>query len=108
MGDQVIAKISETSRDGKVDEEQVRHAMADPEIQNILRDPQINMFLKKMQEDPREANTMMNKDPKIMDAVQKLVGAGVLNGRLRKSRGPCTEVCHGVVKPKECSGHTPY
>merc|ERR1712135_162529 len=59
--DQVIAKISETSRDGKVDEEQVRHAMADP---------QINMFLKKMQEDPREANTMMNKDPKIMDAVQ--------------------------------------
>uniref|UniRef100_A0A7S1FC95 Hsp70-Hsp90 organising protein n=1 Tax=Noctiluca scintillans TaxID=2966 RepID=A0A7S1FC95_NOCSC len=76
--DQVIAKISETSRSGQVDEEQVRHAMADPEIQNILRDPQINMFLKKMQEDPKEANVMMNKDVKIADAVSKLVAAGVL------------------------------
>merc|ERR1712139_639384 len=31
---QVIAKIQETQSSGKVDEEQVRHAMADPEIQN--------------------------------------------------------------------------
>mmetsp|Transcript_19087 Transcript_19087/g.44616 ORF Transcript_19087/g.44616 Transcript_19087/m.44616 type:complete len:590 (-) Transcript_19087:247-2016(-) len=76
--EQVIAKISATQRSGEVDEEQVRHAMADPEIQNILKDPQINLFLKKMQEDPAEGQRMMEKDVKIANAVQKLMAAGIL------------------------------
>merc|ERR1712139_432543 len=76
--DQVLAKIQETQKSGEVDEEQMRHAMADPEIQNILKDPQINLFLKTMQENPTEANKMMAKDPKLVEAVQKLMAAGVL------------------------------
>merc|ERR1719316_2535024 len=76
--EQVLAKIQETNKSGEVDEEQIRHAMADPEIQNILKDPQINLFLKQMQEDPVEANKAMNKDPKIANAVSKLMAAGIL------------------------------
>jgi len=76
--EQVIAKIQETSKSGEVDEEQIRHAMADPEIQNILKDPQINMFLKQMQENPAAAQQAMNKDAKIAEAVSKLMAAGIL------------------------------
>merc|ERR1712224_1146203 len=76
--DQVIAKIMETQNSDTVDEEQVAHAMADPEIQSILKDPQINLFLKEMQENPRSANEQMQKDPKIANAVQKLMAAGII------------------------------
>jgi len=37
------------------DEERVRHAMADPEIQSILSDPKINQVLKDLQERPQES-----------------------------------------------------
>merc|ERR1712187_997196 len=73
--EQVFAKIMETSRSEKVDEEQVRHAMADPEIQTILHDPQINMFLKEMQENPQRAQQAMMSDPKLQEAVSKLMAA---------------------------------
>lgn len=76
--DQVVAKIQETNKSGQVDEEQMRHAMADPEIQNILKDPQINIFLKSMQENPAAAQQAMMKDQKIADAVSKLMAAGIL------------------------------
>lgn len=76
--DQVIAKISETSRSGQVDEEQIRHAMADPEIQQILHDPQINMFLKDLQSHPKEAQKAMAADSKLQEAVSKLVAAGII------------------------------
>ncbi|CAE7425255.1 unnamed protein product [Symbiodinium pilosum] len=76
--DQVLAKISETSRSTEVDEEQVRHAMADPEIQQILHDPQINMFLKEMQNNPQEAQKQMHSDPKLQEAVSKLIAAGII------------------------------
>ena len=62
----------------KRDEEQIRHAMADPEIQSILKDPQINLFLKSMQENPASAQEAMAKDPKIANAVTKLMAAGIL------------------------------
>eukprot|EP00434_Breviolum_minutum_P002455 symbB.v1.2.002171.t1/scaffold116.1/size325063/28 len=62
-----------------VDEEQVRHAMADPEIQQILHDPQINMFLKEMQNNPREAQKQMMSDRAAgLLAVSKLVAAGII------------------------------
>ncbi|CAK0901762.1 unnamed protein product, partial [Prorocentrum cordatum] len=56
--EQVINKIGESQK-GEVDEEQIRHAMADPEIQQILHDPQISMFLKQMQENPKQAQQAM-------------------------------------------------
>jgi len=76
--EQVVMKIQETSRSGEVDEEQIRHAMADPEIQNILHDPQINMFLKDMQNNPKEAQKAMMADPKLQEAVNKLMAAGII------------------------------
>jgi len=76
--EQVIAKISESSRSSEVDEEQIRHAMADPEIQNILHDPQIKMFLQNMQENPAEGQKAMMADPKLQEAVTKLMAAGII------------------------------
>jgi len=75
--EQVVAKISQSSS-GEVDEEQIRHAMADPEIQTILHDPQIKMFLQEMQEHPREAQKAMMADPKLQEAVSKLMAAGII------------------------------
>merc|ERR1719230_2185567 len=66
--DQVLAKIQETSRSGNVDEEQMAHAMADPEIQQILHGPQIKLFLQEMQERPAEANKQLAKDAKLQEA----------------------------------------
>jgi len=76
--EQVLMKIQETSRSGNVDEEQIAHAMADPEIQQILHDPQIKMFLQEMKERPAEANKALNKDAKLQEAVSKLMAAGIL------------------------------
>jgi len=76
--DQVLAKIMETQRSGEVDEEQVRHAMADPEIQRMLHDPQVKMFLKDLQENPKEAQQAMRSDPKLQEVVSKLVAAGII------------------------------
>lgn len=75
---QVLAKINETNRSGEVDEDQIRHAMADPEIQQIMHDPQIKMFLQLMQERPQEAQKQMNSDPKLQEAVSKLMAAGII------------------------------
>jgi len=75
--EQVINKISENQK-GEVDEEQIRHAMADPEIQQIMHDPQISMFLKSMQENPKEAQKAMMQDPKLQEAVSKLMAAGII------------------------------
>merc|ERR1711933_193496 len=63
--EQVLNKIAETSRSGEVDEEQIRHAMADPEIQTILHDPQIKMFLRQLQENPSEARKALRSDSKL-------------------------------------------
>jgi len=76
--EQVMSKIAETNRSGEVDEEQIRHAMADPEIQQILHDPQIKMFLQEMQEHPQRAQQAMMADPKLQEAVSKLMAAGII------------------------------
>jgi stress-induced-phosphoprotein 1 len=76
--EQVIAKVSEVNRSGHVDEEQMRHAMADPEIQQILHDPQVKIFLKTMQENPKDANKQLQTDTKMQEAVSKLMAAGII------------------------------
>mmetsp|Transcript_2569 Transcript_2569/g.3980 ORF Transcript_2569/g.3980 Transcript_2569/m.3980 type:complete len:618 (+) Transcript_2569:99-1952(+) len=79
--EQVMSKIMETSRSDEVDEEQVRHAMADPEIQRILKDPQVNMFLKQMKEDPKKAQEAIRKDQQLASALDKLIAAGIVRIR---------------------------
>ena len=54
--------------------------MADPEIQQILGDPQMRSILNEMQTDPKKAQAAMN-DPSISAKLQKLIAAGVLQVR---------------------------
>lgn len=49
---QVISKIQESTYSDKVDEDQVKHALADPEIQALLADPQFRLTLSSLQENP--------------------------------------------------------
>ncbi|CAE7215506.1 unnamed protein product [Symbiodinium pilosum] len=78
--EQVVATIME-SQGRDVDEEQVQHALADPEIQTMLHDPQVRQFLKTLQENPAEGQKAMRADPKLAQIVSKLVAAGILRTR---------------------------
>ncbi|EER16070.1 serine/threonine protein phosphatase PfPP5, putative [Perkinsus marinus ATCC 50983] len=74
----VIAKVNEQARSkGAPDPETVRHAMQDPEVQRILADPQMNIVLQQMQENPQKAMEYM-KDPKIANALEKLIASGIV------------------------------
>jgi len=60
-------------------QERLRHAMADPEIQAILRDSEISEILRNMQErpnDPELAKAL--RKPSVATKINKLVQAGVL------------------------------
>lgn len=59
------------------DPERAKQAMADPEIQAILRDPTINKVLQDMQENPQAGSAAM-RDPDIRKKIEKLIAAGVL------------------------------
>jgi len=74
---QVVAKINETSQSSDVDPDQIKRSMADPEIQQIMSDPQIQILLQQLQEDPTKGMEAL-KDPKVANAIQKLIGAGIL------------------------------
>jgi len=63
---------------GPADEQQIKEAMKDPEIQSILQDPQVNLVLKQLQEEPHKAQDAIQKDPQIQSAIQKLVAAGII------------------------------
>lgn len=60
--------------------EQAAHAMADPEIQAILQDPIMQQVLKDFQENPQAAQQALN-DPTIMNRIQKLIAAGIIETR---------------------------
>jgi len=57
--------------------ERQAHAMADPDIQNILTDPTIRQVINDFQENPKHAQRAMT-DPDIRAKIEKLVAAGVL------------------------------
>ena len=65
------------SGSGEHDEERLRHAAADPEIQLLMRDPRIQQVLKDMQENPMAAQGAL-RDPFINTAVNKLIAAGII------------------------------
>mmetsp|Transcript_23699 Transcript_23699/g.39551 ORF Transcript_23699/g.39551 Transcript_23699/m.39551 type:complete len:561 (-) Transcript_23699:335-2017(-) len=71
-----VMKINEGSEgDAK---ERSMHAMADPEIQQILQDPTIRQVLQDFQENPKFAQEAMMNDANIRAKIEKLVAAGVL------------------------------
>lgn len=74
---------------GKPDEEQVQHAMADPEIQAILTDPVMRQVLTDMQQDPRavqrlafysiqSSHSRHMRNAEVSAKISKLVAAGIL------------------------------
>ncbi|KFK26931.1 hypothetical protein AALP_AA8G311800 [Arabis alpina] len=55
-------------------------AMQDPEVQNILSDPVMRQVLVDFQENPKAAQEHM-KNPMVMNKIQKLVSAGIVQIR---------------------------
>eukprot|EP00038_Savillea_parva_P007823 m.172759 g.172759 ORF g.172759 m.172759 type:complete len:337 (-) comp13580_c0_seq1:303-1313(-) len=58
-------------------EERAQRAMQDPEIQAIMGDPVMQQILKQMQEDPGAVQEHL-KNPAILEKIQKLAEAGIL------------------------------
>mmetsp|Transcript_95093 Transcript_95093/g.132151 ORF Transcript_95093/g.132151 Transcript_95093/m.132151 type:complete len:337 (+) Transcript_95093:57-1067(+) len=65
------------AQEGLSREERAQRAMQDPEIQGIMGDPVMQQILKQMQEDPGAAQEHL-KNPAILEKIQKLVEAGIL------------------------------
>jgi stress-induced-phosphoprotein 1 len=74
---QVLEKIQTSYTETEPDPEQVKRAMADPEIQQILKDPQMQIILQMLQENPKAAAEAL-RDPKVASALNKLVAAGIV------------------------------
>ncbi|WJX60425.1 DNA binding protein [Trifolium repens] len=78
-----VQQINRTSR-GDVTPEELKErqakAMSDPEIQNILQDPVMRQVLVDFQENPKAAQEHA-KNPGVMEKIQKLIGAGIVQMR---------------------------
>ena len=68
----VQSKIREGNQGGAVDEERVRRAQEDPEIQLIMRDPMINAAIEDMQRPGGFQKVMA--DPIMKGKIEKLIG----------------------------------
>ncbi|CBZ50259.1 similar to uniprot/P15705 Saccharomyces cerevisiae YOR027w STI1, related [Neospora caninum Liverpool] len=73
----VLNRVQQLQSSGEVDPEQMAHSLADPEIQAILKDPQMNIVLMNIQEKPDLIHEYL-RDPKIKDGINKLIAAGIL------------------------------
>lgn len=62
---------------GESQEETLKRAAQDPEVQRILGDPVMQQILQQMQEDPKAAQEHL-KNPQIAANVRKLMSAGVI------------------------------
>ncbi|CAL5432718.1 unnamed protein product [Camellia sinensis] len=78
-----VQQINKASR-GDLSPEEMKErqakAMQDPEIQNILTDPVMRQVLVDFQENPKAAQEH-SKNPAVMDKIQKLVSAGIVQIR---------------------------
>lgn len=67
-----------SSSSGADDEERVKHAYADPEIQALIKDPRIQQLFKDLKENPKVANEAIMKDEFIASAFKKLIASGII------------------------------
>ncbi|XP_050538898.1 stress-induced-phosphoprotein 1 [Daktulosphaira vitifoliae] len=58
-------------------EEMRKRAMADPEVQDIIRDPAMRLILEQMQNDPKALSDHL-KNPDIASKIQKLIESGLI------------------------------
>ena len=76
--DEEAAAEKEEHQQQESSDEKLRHAMADPEILQILNDPLKASFLPELVANPRGAEQAMEANPELQDAVVKLLVAGVI------------------------------
>jgi len=79
-----LQKISEGQSSGEVDEDRVRRAMSDPEIQSIVQDPVMQSVLRDFSENPKQAQQHL-KNPSVMGKLQKLIAAGIVRTSTRST-----------------------
>jgi len=73
----VEAVVSRQQTSGEPDQEQLRHAMADPEIRTILSDPVMQQVIQDLSTNPQASQHHL-RNPEVMARLQKLVAAGVI------------------------------
>merc|ERR1712070_812503 len=59
------------------DNAELKQAMKDPEIYQILMDPMVKIVLERMQNDPKAAQEVMS-DPTMSQKINKLIMAGII------------------------------
>lgn len=74
--EKTLRLIDQSSR-GDVDEERVRHAMADPEIQTLMSDPAMRKILQDLSSNPAAAQAHMS-NPTVRAKIEKLIAAGII------------------------------
>ena len=72
-----LQKVTMAIHQGSSQEERAAHAMQDPDIQKILRDPEIRIVLNHLSSDPTKAQAAL-ADPAIRAKIDKLIASGVL------------------------------
>eukprot|EP01083_Nonionella_stella_P012860 36305_1 len=73
--------ISTANMSGQADPERQKRAMQDPEVQKIMKDPNMQLALQQMQEDPSAAMKIMQKDPSMAAKLETLMAAGIISMR---------------------------
>mmetsp|Transcript_16644 Transcript_16644/g.49794 ORF Transcript_16644/g.49794 Transcript_16644/m.49794 type:complete len:583 (-) Transcript_16644:8-1756(-) len=75
---QVNQAIAMKRMQGGANEEERKRALADPEIQEILRDSKMNELMRAMEADPNAAQRMVNESADLRQKYQRLVQAGLM------------------------------
>jgi stress-induced-phosphoprotein 1 len=73
-----MGSYGHTGKKSDDDEERLRHASADPEIQLLMRDPRVQQLLKDLQENPAAGQQALERDVFLRTAFNKLVAAGII------------------------------
>eukprot|EP00668_Euglena_longa_P001084 GGOE01001295.1.p1 GENE.GGOE01001295.1~~GGOE01001295.1.p1 ORF type:complete len:569 (+),score=156.11 GGOE01001295.1:49-1707(+) len=80
--ERTLQQINNAQGSGEMDEERVRKAMADPEIQALMQDPVLHAVLRDFNENPAAAQKHL-QDPGMRAKIEKLIAAGVIRTSTR-------------------------
>ncbi|MDP2438694.1 MAG: tetratricopeptide repeat protein [archaeon] len=75
---ETLRAIQERRMSGKIDKAVQERAMADPEIQKILSNPEVQTFLRESQTNPKGVQEMLRKRPALAKSIDTLMAAGAI------------------------------